>query len=173
MKCPYCEEALQRVDDLDFIYHCDNVFCEKTEDMGGTKELWQELIRTRKALDVAKDKLDTVRQYHRGTAVIRPDDIAAYCDRAIDKIKEITESPAENVQPDTKSRPVNVQKIEVGELAYLQKENSDLKDEVEYTRKALDVAKEGLKRIDWCATDYGAAQDALDKITALEQKDVK
>lgn len=41
------------------------------------------------------------------------------------------------------------------------------------TRKALDVAKEGLKRIDWCATDYGVAQDILDEITALEQKDVK
>lgn len=45
-----------------------------------------ELERTRKALDYAKDKLDTVRQYHRRTAVIYPDDIAAYCDRAIDQI---------------------------------------------------------------------------------------
>lgn len=45
-----------------------------------------ELDRTRKALDVAKDKLDTVRQYHRGTAVVRPDDITAYCDRAIEQI---------------------------------------------------------------------------------------
>lgn len=33
--------------------------------------------------------------------------------------------------------------------------------------KALEIAKEGLKRIDWCATDYGIAQDTLDKITAL------
>lgn len=45
-----------------------------------------DLERTRKALDVAKDKLDTVRQYRRGTAVIRPDDIAAYCDRALEQI---------------------------------------------------------------------------------------
>lgn len=49
-------------------------------------KLETELDRTRKALDVAKDKLDTVRQYHRGTAVIRPDDIAAYCDKAIEQI---------------------------------------------------------------------------------------
>ena len=49
-------------------------------------DLEDELERTRKALDVAKDRLDTVRQYHRGTAVIRPDDIAAYCDRAIEQI---------------------------------------------------------------------------------------
>lgn len=45
-----------------------------------------ELERTQKALDVAKDKLDTVRQYHRGTAVIRPNDISAYCDRALEQI---------------------------------------------------------------------------------------
>ena len=41
------------------------------------------------------------------------------------------------------------------------------------TRKALDVAIDALKRIDWCATDYAKAQDALDEIKALEQKDVK
>ena len=45
-----------------------------------------ELERTRKALDVAKDRLDTVRQYYRGTAVIGPNDIAKYCDRAIEQI---------------------------------------------------------------------------------------
>lgn len=49
-----------------------------------------DLDRTRKALDVAVDALDTVRQYYRGTAVIRPHNIAAYCDNKIDKIKEIT-----------------------------------------------------------------------------------
>ena len=53
-------------------------------------KLEAELDRTRKALDVAKDKLDTVRQYHRGTAVIRPDDIAGYCDRAIKQITALT-----------------------------------------------------------------------------------
>lgn len=51
-----------------------------------------DLERTRKALDVAKDRLDTVRQYHRGTAVIRPDDIAAYCDRAIEQITATLEN---------------------------------------------------------------------------------
>lgn len=57
---------------------------DKYRDMLG--ERTKELERTRKALDVAKDRLDTVRQYHRGTAVIRPDDIAAYCDRALEQI---------------------------------------------------------------------------------------
>ena len=41
------------------------------------------------------------------------------------------------------------------------------------TRKALDIAVDALAEIDWCATDYARAQDALNKITALEQKDVK
>lgn len=54
------------------------------------KVLQYELERTRKALDVAVDALDTVRQYYRGTAVVRPHNIAAYCDNKIDKIKEIT-----------------------------------------------------------------------------------
>jgi len=44
-------------------------------------------------------------------------------------------------------------------------------EELIRTRKALDVAVDALKQIDWCATDYGQAQDALDKITALEQKE--
>ena len=39
------------------------------------------------------------------------------------------------------------------------------------TRKALEVAIDALKGIDWCAKDYAKAQDALDKITTLEQKD--
>ena len=39
------------------------------------------------------------------------------------------------------------------------------------TRKALDVAVDALKRTDWCAQDYAIAQEALNKITALEQKE--
>lgn len=34
-------------------------------------------------------------------------------------------------------------------------------------RKALDVAVDALKEIDWCAQDYTKAQEALVKITAL------
>ena len=39
------------------------------------------------------------------------------------------------------------------------------------TRKALEIAVDALKGIDWCAQDYAKAQEALNKITALEQKD--
>lgn len=83
MKCPFCQRKLKT-----FAKYKDGtstVYCSKCNLFGDSK-LFLELIRTRKALDVAKDKLDTVRQYHRGTAVIRPDDIAAYCDRALEQI---------------------------------------------------------------------------------------
>lgn len=46
-------------------------------------------------------------------------------------------------------------------------------EKLDRTRKALGVAVDALKRIDWCAQDYVNAQETLDKITALEQKDVK
>jgi len=84
LKCPFCGDELAM--DYTGVMYCCNQNCGKSADWYGSKILWQELIRTRKALDVAKDKLDTVRQYHRGTAVIGPDDIAAYCDKALDKI---------------------------------------------------------------------------------------
>ena len=81
MKCPMCNT------NLEVLVGGANALlgCPRCRDKA-TDGVWQELIRTRKALDVAKDKLDTVRHYHRGTAVIRPDDIAAYCDRAIEQI---------------------------------------------------------------------------------------
>lgn len=39
------------------------------------------------------------------------------------------------------------------------------------TRKALEIAVDALKSIDWCGQDYANAQGALDEIVALEQKD--
>ena len=49
--------------------------------------------------------------------------------------------------------------------------NDDVLNYITRTRKALEIAVDVLKDIDWCATDYAKAQDALDEITALEQKD--
>lgn len=51
--------------------------------------------------------------------------------------------------------------------------NKELWQELIRTHKALKVAVDALKGIDWCAQDYAKAQEALKKITALEQKDVK
>ena len=61
LKCPFCQQELD-YDDL--LCSCINEYCEESFDMVGTELLWQkvidlkqELIRTRKALDVAVDGL--------------------------------------------------------------------------------------------------------------------
>lgn len=41
----------------------------------------------------------------------------------------------------------------------------------ERLQKAVDLAVNMLKEIDWCAQDYAKAQEALNKITALEQNE--
>lgn len=48
---------------------------------------------------------------------------------------------------------------------------AELWQDLARTRKALKIAVDALKSIDWCAQDYAKAQETLDKITALEQKD--
>lgn len=56
MKCPFCHQELEE-DDLDVqLFGCENQNCKHSihYDTVGSKELWQELIRTRKALDRAK-----------------------------------------------------------------------------------------------------------------------
>lgn len=54
MKCPFCGKELQEDVGYDGDYSCPNC----TEPYFGSPELWQELIRTRKALDVAIRRLD-------------------------------------------------------------------------------------------------------------------
>ena len=69
----------------------------------------------------------------------------------------------------------NLPNIDAGELAFLSKENRDLKDELDRTRKALNVAVDALKRIKNHATAIDTARSraemALAEITALEQKE--
>lgn len=50
MKCVKCNSDLERIGDF---YACPNPHCT----LCGDKDIWQELIRTRKALDVAKERL--------------------------------------------------------------------------------------------------------------------
>ena len=66
MKCPFCKEEI--ISDLCFRFnkkdkdYTDGRQIYKCTKCGwfGNKELWQELIRTRKALDVAVDALNTL-----------------------------------------------------------------------------------------------------------------
>lgn len=66
LKCPFCQQELE-INDLDVqLLGCENQNCKHSihYDTVGTKELWQELIRTRKALDVAVDKLKGIKAYY-------------------------------------------------------------------------------------------------------------
>lgn len=68
----------------------------------------------------------------------------------LDKVNEIT-SWINEVSGGTtivdKQVTVNLPNIDAGELAYLQKENSDLKDEVEKLQKQLNIATNGLNAV--------------------------
>ena len=57
MKCPFCQ---QKLDTSKYYIRCHNPHCNITEEMEGTEEMWTALIRTRKALDVAVDALNTL-----------------------------------------------------------------------------------------------------------------
>ena len=60
MKCPFCQQEFREIyfNGVRVGYICPNPNCKPTEHFKGNKELWQELIRTRKALDVAIRGLD-------------------------------------------------------------------------------------------------------------------
>ena len=58
MKCPFCNKPLQPTLRQSDEYWCENYDCPRTNiEWVGSQKLWQELIRTRKALDVAVDAL--------------------------------------------------------------------------------------------------------------------
>ncbi len=63
MKCPFCGQELKKHlgGDMPEVWCCDNKKC-KLQMIGGDIELWQELIHTRKALDVAKDGLKSAKK---------------------------------------------------------------------------------------------------------------
>ena len=63
LKCPFCGAELQEFGGGDclLLHYCDNINCNLYHIMG-QYTLWQELIRTRRALDVAKEALKYARQ---------------------------------------------------------------------------------------------------------------
>ena len=113
------------------------------------------------------------------------------CAKINEKLNEVIDwiNDVSALRVTDKQVTANLPNIDVGELAFLSKENSDLKDEIDRlqveldrTRKALDVAVDATDEIlvldsgKFCkepAEMWKIAKSAKDKITALEQKDVK
>lgn len=87
-KCPFCQQEIKIAGEHTTIMSCFNGDC-KGSGLYGEKAFWQELIRTRKALDVAKDALkylyDTNDDYVPGFAV--PCGVKGY---AKEKLEQIT-----------------------------------------------------------------------------------
>ena len=79
MKCPICGQELKNIN---FIWFCENESC-RAYDWTMEESAWQELIRTRKALDVAVKGL----KHMRGTCLSYAAD---YMDAADNILEQIT-----------------------------------------------------------------------------------
>lgn len=66
IKCPFCQQELEKYywGDLE-CYACPDLTC-KGYYMTATKDMWQELIRTRKALEVTVDALKRIDETRSG-----------------------------------------------------------------------------------------------------------
>lgn len=88
MKCPFCQQELE-IGGVDGILRG----CPKCRNLG-TEMLWQELIRTRKALDVA---VDALKLFDSGQYTPQPDayglktDASRLARKALDEIKTALE----------------------------------------------------------------------------------
>lgn len=113
LKCPFCNNPLQPTLRQSDEYWCENYDCVGTNiEWVGSKKLWEELIKTKQALDVAVKALEYTTEYlgnQEPLVDVMAMNLHADLSNTLDQIKQITETPPENVQSDTKSRPVNVQ----------------------------------------------------------------
>ena len=91
MKCPFCGQELHTEN---YYVRCHNPHCNKTEDMEGTEELWQELITTRKALDIAIGALKMIGsgEVIEHSVLFHEDDNKIFiANKALDEISTISE----------------------------------------------------------------------------------
>lgn len=84
MKCPFCQQEL-KYDAWNEVYMCRNPNCKHLLGFG-TKELWQELIRTRKALAIAVDAIDEILYLDSGKFIQEPAEMWKIAKSAKDKI---------------------------------------------------------------------------------------
>ena len=91
LKCPFCGQELKNHlgGDMPEVWCCDNEKC-KLQTIGGDIELWQELTRTRKALDVAVDALKYANKCIKGGCINWETEI----DKALEQITVLEQKDA-------------------------------------------------------------------------------
>lgn len=57
LKCPFCQQEL---DTSNYYTRCHNPHCNITTEMEGTEEMWDALVQTRKALELATKALESI-----------------------------------------------------------------------------------------------------------------
>ena len=62
MKCPFCNKKLEPIG-TSGQFQCGTWGCDASFNFIDTRDVWEYIARTRKALDVAVDALRTVRRY--------------------------------------------------------------------------------------------------------------
>lgn len=92
MKCPICGEKLVKwigyADDR--FWTCNNVLCEAGRFGHIADEcIWQELIRTRKALEIAKTHLGYIKNNYHSWTPYRDEQMIAQASNCLAKIKEL------------------------------------------------------------------------------------
>ena len=91
LKCPFCgQELVYLADD----FYCPNCYSNKHKHYAGSPELWQELITTRKALDVTKNAINSAVDHNIINCVARgidprTDDTNVTLCNALEQINEI------------------------------------------------------------------------------------
>lgn len=88
--CPFCNKPLQPTYRSVDEYWCENDDCTGSSWKFGSISLWKELIRTRKALDVAKERLkNTILD---AEVLATPEYLASRAKETLDEITAILEN---------------------------------------------------------------------------------
>lgn len=99
MKCPFCQQEL-KYDSWNEVYMCRNPNCKHLLGFG-TKELWQELIRTRKALDAAINAMKSAGTHNSINCIARgedpsKDDVGITINHALEQITALEQKENNN-----------------------------------------------------------------------------
>lgn len=91
LKCPFCNKPLQPTLRQSDEYWCENYDCPGTNiEWVGSQKLWQELIRIRKALEIAVRAIKTIKYSKKSDAI----NLRHKANKALIEIYKIKGQPA-------------------------------------------------------------------------------